>query len=1146
MAESATEDTKLSVNKNDMSETSPTTSATNKVSSDEEKDELADIDKASTSKEAADNQNEKVANDTDLLDKEEQNSFKTDCNGDSKEETNPGNVSSEKIEAEIKENVKEISSTEAKSGNEEVTECRSDVDERLDEILKVVHGDLQMIERVARISTPVKDNDEDENGKERQTVRKEETVSEDDAVDSSQKCTTSATSKSTEGEKDSKNFSMKAEEKSEIGIVGSPTTISELINEEELRGDSALSADQKDHIVEWVENSVKINADEENNVAEECQSQMYEKDTMETGKLQKLDDVHVISSRKSQKIVSNIIKKSIKWMPQCAVSTCRNSHRRTRKQSVRYHRFPHRADVRESWVRACGREPLANGDAPFNINTARVCSRHFLVEFYEDESREQVMQGNQKRNRLRNGAVPTVAVPVRVEPLFDLLNETEKKRSAQASRLKVPNPKRVLLRTQDSGIKAASLDQVDEGPRRYDEEDDNGEGSNSTNNSSSSSSDSNNSAANEASLVTTTVNEEEKLDTKLKQKLSFLRALGLIDQQLSCLNRMHAMEGATEGRRRQVNTAEENDEKTPKSSSSSEIPQSQQNGAALPEETAAAPTATASRVRVKRKAESSDTETPVTKSRQLLATTSRQKVAAASNVTQRQAKAASVESVETKKRKSTNGQLSVNPRKKFCNDDEREEYISQIVGNDNETVDVLMVRADRLRTDILALENLAHAKEMEWNEILRKRKLKEEAYVRLERKIQMTAYMDSDGQLPDPLPLATSSLGSAEWDNSDNAIPSREKFESKEDLIGERSLDSLKREKGVKFSPQQRIVPPKTNGENSRKRNQTSSPESRQIGEGRQGAIVDVRSIIADHRLKHPETVPRRGRRMRNSVNVALGAGGAMVETGHNTDSRPSSTESCKSNPSTNDSMNYKDILVQFAKMSQQGEGTATKVPQNYPDVTLHPVAAPSSAPQNTASQSTGSLLHGILTKAQSPRSTTFSPTLARLLTAPERERSSPAAAAMASMSQQSATTQHLLQTYQGSNLVSINDILSSSKARTEITITPVVNSSAQSHSNDLIQVEDVEEEATVIDDRKGSSTSGRDGKQMAKDNPPSPSAPPKCQGCMIRPAQFVCAGCGNQWYCSRQCQLAAWATHSEYCSDYPLESENSKVKSNV
>lgn len=929
MAENTTEDTKYSANKDDMSETPPATSATNETASDEGKGELTDIDKASTSKEDTDVNNEKVVKDTDLADKEKQNAFKTDCNGDSKEETKSGNASLEKIEVEAKENLKEFSSTEERSDNQEVRKCSPDVDQRLNEILKVVHGDLQveMLQKIADVSTNAKDNDEDGSGKDQQTVKKEGTPPKDNVcMDSSKKYTASATLKSTEDERDLRSFSMRAEEKSEIGIVGSPTTISELINEEELGGDSALSVDQKDHIVEWVENSAKVNADEENNIAEECQPEMYEKDMLETAKRQKLDDAHVISSRKSQKIVSNIIKKSIK-----------------------------------------------------------------------------------------------------------------------------------------------------------------------------------------------------------------------------CLNRMHAMEGATEGRRRQVDTAE--DDKTAKSSSSSEIPQSQQNGAALPEETAAAPTATVSRVRTKRKTESPDTETPDTKNRQLLADAS-QKVAAASgsNVTQHHSKVAS-ESVDNKKRKSTNGQLSVNPRKKFCNEDEREEYISQIIGSDNETVDVLMEKADRLRADIVALENLAHVKEMEWNEILRKRKLKEEAYARLERKIQMTAFMENDAQLPDPLPLASSSLGPAEWDNSDNAISvSGEKsFESKEDLTGEVS-DSLKREKDVKVSPQQRVVPSKTNGESNRKRNQASSPESRQIGEGRQGAIVDVRSIIADHRLKHPETVPRRGRRMRNSVNVGLGAGGAMVETGHNTDSRPSSTESCKSNPSTNDSMNYKDILVQFAKMSQQGEGTSAKVPQNYPDVTLHPVAVPSSASQNTASQPTGSLLHGILTKAQSPRSTTFSPTLARLLTAPERERNpaAAAAAAVASMSQQSATNQHLLQTYQGSNLVSINDILSSSKARTEITITPVVNSSAQSHSNDLIQVEDVEEETTVIDDRKGSSSSGREGKQIAKDNPPSPSAPPKCQGCMIRPAQFVCAGCGNQWYCSRTCQLAAWATHSEYCSDYPLESENSKVKPNV
>ena len=31
----------------------------------------------------------------------------------------------------------------------------------------------------------------------------------------------------------------------------------------------------------------------------------------------------------------------------------------------------------------------------------------------------------------------------------------------------------------------------------------------------------------------------------------------------------------------------------------------------------------------------------------------------------------------------------------------------------------------------------------------------------------------------------------------------------------------------------------------------------------------------------------------------------------------------------------------------------------------------------------------------------------------------------------------------------------------------------------------------------------------------------PKCQGCNKHRAQFVCAGCGNQWYCSRECQVS-------------------------
>lgn len=30
----------------------------------------------------------------------------------------------------------------------------------------------------------------------------------------------------------------------------------------------------------------------------------------------------------------------------------------------------------------------------------------------------------------------------------------------------------------------------------------------------------------------------------------------------------------------------------------------------------------------------------------------------------------------------------------------------------------------------------------------------------------------------------------------------------------------------------------------------------------------------------------------------------------------------------------------------------------------------------------------------------------------------------------------------------------------------------------------------------------------------------PQCQGCKKQEAKFVCAGCGNQWYCSRACQV--------------------------
>ncbi|XP_066595698.1 uncharacterized protein [Prorops nasuta] len=738
-------------------------------------------------------------------------------------------------------------------------------------------------------------------------------------------------------------------------------------------------------------------------------------------------------------------------MPQCAVATCRNSHRRTRGRRIRYHRFPQIPEVRSRWVRACGRVPLSNGDIPFNIQTARICSLHFTNDSYEKDM-EHLVLGLPVRSRLRRGAVPTIGVPVNVQPVTKMLVEDAKRSLLKVAHAKMLTGQKVVQESKEKKPRAK-----------------------------------NNRSTQEQKMA----------------GIDVLLALGL--KPAPRLNKMHAMEGGAAGNGKKLENEKlrVGDVDHPVSP---KVPQSQQNGAALPEETAVA---TADRLRttsIKKEPVDKDEDQ---KPHQKLLTRSQK------------------DESSTRKRKANDShQLSTNGSsgpagKKSCLE-QREQFISSLVGSDKVSPEELAARADQLRAEVQALDELARAKEMEWNEILSMRKLKEEAYLRLERKRQVIGFMADNGQISDTMPLASLTLG-VKWERSSTPVPKDRNFGSKEDITDEMSRGALvhKREKHSKSSSQRHSTQSKQ-GNDGRKQNEALNPENRQIGEGRQGAIVDVKSIIADYRLRHPETVPRRGRRMRNSVNVGLGTGGAMMETGQNVDSRPSSTDSCKSNPNVNDSnnsMSFKDVLVQFAKLSQQ-QGEPVKTPQNYPDVTLHPVA-PSPVPQSAPQQS-GSLLHGILTKSQSPRPTTFSPTLARLLTAPERERNTPT---MANLPQQNTTTQHLLQAYQGSNPVSISDLLSSSKARTEITITPVVSAPVQSHSNNLINVDDVEEETAIIEDRESRiSGSGRDSRNDR-------DTPPRCQGCHDRAAQFVCAGCGNQWYCSRECQVAAWDEHSEVCS---------------
>ncbi|XP_043474848.1 trichohyalin-like isoform X2 [Leptopilina heterotoma] len=594
----------------------------------------------------------------------------------------------------------------------------------------------------------------------------------------------------------------------------------------------------------------------------------------------------------------------------------------------------------------------------------------------------------------------------------------------------------------------------------------------------------------------------------------------IIKRSIKCLNKMHAMdENSSVVANTKNMKATEKKEDDDFSRQSPQVPQNQQNGAALPEETVTAAT--------ERLHSSTVKEEPL---QDTITDLSKKSSSDLSSLTKHVEDTKIIRSDEraSRKRRSTDEIPSANGNantKRICLE-QREQLVSSLItGYENASADELATRADCLRAELQALDELARAAEMEWNRVLTMRKLKEEAYLRVERRRQVVNFMEGHDRLNDLLPSMNSAHDSHDWEAKKlGNIKEKCAFPTVRGGggVGDDEQNILYKNNSDKISKSlQQTAQNLSNRLSADARKQAADllGDNRQIGEGRQGPTVDVRSIIADYRLRHPESVPRRGRRMRNSVNVNLGAGGAVMENNQNTDSRPSSTDSCKSNSNIegNNSLNFKDVLVHFAKLSQQ-QGEPVKTPQNYPDVTLHPVAPSPPTTQNSTPQPSGSLLHGILTKAQSPRPTTFSPTLARLLTAPERDRSAPVTTVTP---HSNSASQRMIQAYQEANPVSISELLSSSKGRTEITITPVVNALVPPHANNMMQVDD-EEESSIMEERESRISGGsRDDRDIS----------PRCQGCHERAAQYVCAGCGNQWYCSPECQAAAWDEHSEVCS---------------
>ncbi|KAJ6645574.1 hypothetical protein Bhyg_00780 [Pseudolycoriella hygida] len=331
---------------------------------------------------------------------------------------------------------------------------------------------------------------------------------------------------------------------------------------------------------------------------------------------------------------------------------------------------------------------------------------------------------------------------------------------------------------------------------------------------------------------------------------------------------------------------------------------------------------------------------------------------------------------------------------------------------------------------------------------------------------------------------------------------------------------------------------------------------------GRQGATITAKSIIDGFYQKNPERPPRRGRRLKgcnndgSTTSPRLNDGllnrqsldGRTSELGlllaKDRNSRPSSADSSPghsnlANINNNISnVSFNDVLMQYAKLNERPSEMLTsssisRQQSGYPEVTLHPVSSQQNTPLHQSdSLQSNSLLHGILTKNTTRPSSaynSFSPTLARLLTDPQRMTTLPNNYRLLA----STSTPHKPS---GINLT---------KPRNEITITPVManplmhqtilQQQLQRHQESAARMKfpvmddeaDDSADRLVIDEgdihnEQNASTGGREFPENEF---------PKCQGCKKHEAQFVCAGCENQWYCSRSCQVSAWDEHCELCS---------------
>lgn len=169
------------------------------------------------------------------------------------------------------------------------------------------------------------------------------------------------------------------------------------------------------------------------------------------------------------------------------------------------------------------------------------------------------------------------------------------------------------------------------------------------------------------------------------------------------------------------------------------------------------------------------------------------------------------------------------------------------------------LQTEQLLAEVRTLNELAKDKEKEWNNIIHMKKMKEELLLRLQRQKQILMMNDKSDMCD--VDMIESPLIDYHDDRQQSILKTK--------MNNNNNNHNVQKANNSNKGHLQSSGGNKRNYYNKNYQNTLANHQELNGGQqNRQRNVVDVQSIIADYRQRHPETVPRRGRRIRSVLNA--------------------------------------------------------------------------------------------------------------------------------------------------------------------------------------------------------------------------------------------------------------------------------------